>query len=101
MRIDRFRVVGPEQFDSGTAQTPGSLRLAAIHSGAGIESPIWGGMFRVEPGARPESTTTGSRTRSSMSEWRLVCPLGRGREFSATAHAGTFFLSRVAPAYGD
>jgi hypothetical protein len=39
-------------FDSATAQTPGVRSTAAIHPGAGINSPIWGGLFLVEPGAR-------------------------------------------------
>jgi uncharacterized RmlC-like cupin family protein len=46
------RVVGPAEFDSGTAQTPGSLRLAAVAPQLGIQSVLWGGLFEVEPGAR-------------------------------------------------
>jgi len=45
-------VVHPADFDSGTAQTPGSLRLAAITRERGIETALWGGVFLVEPGAR-------------------------------------------------
>jgi uncharacterized RmlC-like cupin family protein len=52
MQYQSIRVVRPGQFDSATAQTPGSLGLAAVHPGAGIDSPIWGGVFRVEPAAR-------------------------------------------------
>ena len=51
MQHRSIRVVRPEQLDSATAQTPGSQRFAAIHAGAGIESPMWGGLFLVEPGA--------------------------------------------------
>jgi uncharacterized RmlC-like cupin family protein len=47
-----IRVVRPGQFDSATAQTPGSQRLAAVYPAAGFESPMWGGLFSVEPGAR-------------------------------------------------
>ena len=66
MQYQSIRVIRPEEFDSATAQTPGSLRLAAIHSGAGIESPIWGGLFRVEPELAQGSIIMGSKTRSSM-----------------------------------
>ncbi len=52
MQQKSIRVVRPGQFDSSTAQTPGSRRFAAIHPAAGIESPMWGGVFLVGPGAR-------------------------------------------------
>ena len=44
-------VVHPSEFDPGTAQTPGSQRLAAVVRGR-IETGLWGGTFLVEPGAR-------------------------------------------------
>jgi len=47
-----IRIVSPVQFDSGTAQTPGSERRAAIAPALGIASVIWGGLFEVEPGSR-------------------------------------------------
>jgi uncharacterized RmlC-like cupin family protein len=47
-----IRVVSPAGFDSGTAQTPGSMRLAAVAPELGIKSALWGGLFEVEPGAR-------------------------------------------------
>jgi len=43
--------VRPDEFDPGTAQTPGSLRLAAV-THARIETGLWGGTFLVEAGAR-------------------------------------------------
>ena len=52
METSSIHVVRPEQFDSATAQTSGSKRTAAIYPGAGIDSPMWGGLFLVEPGAR-------------------------------------------------
>jgi uncharacterized RmlC-like cupin family protein len=52
MHYQSIRVVRRGQFDSATAQTPGSQRLAAVHAGAGIDSPMWGGVFGVEPAAR-------------------------------------------------
>ena len=91
MKYQSIRVVRPEQFDSATAQTPGSLRLAAIHSGAGIEAPIWGGIFRVEPGARTgihhhgeQHTIVYVLSGSSFIRW------GDRGEFNATAQAGDF-----------
>jgi uncharacterized RmlC-like cupin family protein len=47
-----IHIVSPTEFDRGTAQTPGSERLAAIAPGLGITSAIWGGLFVVEPGSR-------------------------------------------------
>jgi hypothetical protein len=39
-------VVNPEKFDPGTAQTPGSERVAAITPQLGIEMAMWGGSIR-------------------------------------------------------
>jgi hypothetical protein len=47
-----IHIVSPAEFDCGTAQTPGSERRAAITPALGIDSPIWGGLFEVAPGAR-------------------------------------------------
>src|ERR1700709_1039049 len=47
-----IHIVGPDEFDSGTAQTPGSERRAAIAPALGITSAIWGGLFEVEPGSQ-------------------------------------------------
>jgi uncharacterized RmlC-like cupin family protein len=47
-----IHIVGPDGFDPGTAQTPGSVRFAAIAPKHGIQSSLWGGLFEVEPGAR-------------------------------------------------
>jgi hypothetical protein len=33
-----IRIVSPSEFDPGTAQTPGSLRLAAVASQFGVQS---------------------------------------------------------------
>jgi uncharacterized RmlC-like cupin family protein len=48
----RIRVVKPAAFNPGTAQTPGSVRLAAVAPQLGIPSEMWGGLFEVKPGAR-------------------------------------------------
>ena len=47
-----IRIVNPSAFDLGTAQTPGSVRLAAIAPQLGVHSALWGGLFEVKPGAR-------------------------------------------------
>jgi uncharacterized RmlC-like cupin family protein len=91
MQYPSIHVARPEQFDSATAQTPGSQRLAAIHSGAGIESPIWGGLFLVEPGARTgihhhgeQHTIVYVLSGTSYIRW------GERGEYNATIHAGDF-----------
>ena len=91
MQYKTIRVVSPEQFSPATAQTSASLRLAAIHAGAGIESPIWGGLFRVEPGARTgihhhgnQDTIVYVLSGSSYIRW------GERGQLNETAHAGDF-----------
>jgi|SRR5580692_579417 uncharacterized RmlC-like cupin family protein len=91
MPYQSIRVVRPEQFHSTTAQTPGSKRFAAIHSGAGLESPIWGGLFLVEPEARTgihhhgeQNTIAYVLSGSSYVRW------GERGEFNATLYAGDF-----------
>jgi uncharacterized RmlC-like cupin family protein len=91
MQRQSIRVVRPEQLDSSTAQTPGSLRFAAIHSGAGIESPMWAGLFLVKPGARTGIHHHGEQytiayvlSGSSFIRW------GERGEFNATLQAGDF-----------
>jgi uncharacterized RmlC-like cupin family protein len=91
MKDQSIRVVRSNQLDSATAQTPGSRRFAAIHLGAGIESPMWGGLFLVEPGARTGIHHHGEQTTiayvlsgSSFVRW------GERGEFNATLQAGDF-----------
>jgi uncharacterized RmlC-like cupin family protein len=47
-----IRIIRPARFDLGTAQTPGSVRLAAVAPELGVQSALWGGLFEVKPGAR-------------------------------------------------
>jgi len=51
-KVNQIRIIRPDQFDLGTAQTPGSERRAAIAPELGVTSALWGGIFEVEPGAR-------------------------------------------------
>ena len=50
--IKSISVVRPSQFQSGTLQTSGSTRLAAIPGALNVDSPMWAGTFLVEPGAK-------------------------------------------------
>jgi uncharacterized RmlC-like cupin family protein len=50
--LQAIRIVRPSEFDTGTAQTPGSVRRAAIAPQFGIDTVLWGGEFEVEPAAR-------------------------------------------------
>jgi uncharacterized RmlC-like cupin family protein len=93
MQYQAIRVVRPEQMDSATAQTPGSRRFAAIHPRMGIESPMWGGLFLVEPGARTgihhhgeQHTIAYVLSGSSYVRW------GERGESSAMLHAGDFIF---------
>ena len=86
-----IRVVSPAEFDGGTAQTPGSVRLAAVAPQLGIQSALWGGLFEVEPGARTGIHHHGEQQTiayvlSGMCEVRW----GARGEYSARAKAGDF-----------
>jgi uncharacterized RmlC-like cupin family protein len=86
-----IRIVCPKGFDSGTAQTPGSIRLAAIAPQLGVQSSLWGGLFEVEPGARTGIHHHGEQQTiayvlSGMCEVRW----GGCGEYRATAKAGDF-----------
>lgn len=91
MQYEPIRVIRPGQFNSETAQTPGSQRLAAVYPGAGIHSPMWGGLFSVEPGARTgihhhgeQHTVAYVLSGSSYVRW------GELGEFGTELHAGDF-----------
>jgi uncharacterized RmlC-like cupin family protein len=86
-----IRVVSPAEFVAGTAQTPGSLRLAAISSGTGVESALWGGVFEVEPGARTGIHHHGEQQTIAY-VLTGVCEIrwGARGEFGASAKAGDF-----------
>jgi uncharacterized RmlC-like cupin family protein len=93
MDYQPIRVIRPGEFDAGTAQTPGSLRMAAVHKGAGIVSPLWGGIFIVQAGARTgihhhgeQDTVVYVLEGSSFVRW------GERGESSATVQAGDFLF---------
>lgn len=86
-----IHIVSPDQFDRGTAQTPGSARLAAIAPSLGIASTIWGGMFEVEPGSRTGVHHHGEQDTIAY-VLSGVCEIrwGERGEFVARAKAGDF-----------
>ena len=86
-----IRIVSPAGFDPGTAQTPGSVRLAAVSPQLGIESTLWGGLFEVEPGARTGVHHHGEQQTIAY-VLSGVCEVrwGARGEYSASAKAGDF-----------
>jgi uncharacterized RmlC-like cupin family protein len=86
-----IRVVQPHQFSKGTSQTPGSLRLAAVSSELGILSALWGGTFRVEPGAQTGIHHHGSQeTVVYVLEGESYVQWGQKGEHAVTVRAGDF-----------
>ena len=91
MPYQSIRVVRRDQLTSATAQTPGSQRLAAIHREAGIDSPMWGGVFLVEPAARTGIHHHGEQhTIAYVLSGTSYVRWGEQGEFDATLHAGDF-----------
>jgi uncharacterized RmlC-like cupin family protein len=87
----QIRIVSPAEFDRGTAQTPGSERLAAIAPQLGIETALWGGLFKVEPGARTRIHHHGEQqTIAYVLSGACEVRWGARREFAMTAKAGDF-----------
>lgn len=87
----RISVVKPSEFDSGTSQTRGSERLAAISASQGITASIWGGLFVVEPGMSIGIHHHGEQdTIAYVLEGECLVRWGERGEFSAVARAGDF-----------
>jgi uncharacterized RmlC-like cupin family protein len=86
-----IRVISPAEFDNGTAQTPGSQRMAAIAPQLGIDSALWGGLFEVAPGARTGIHHHGEQQTIAY-VLSGVCEVrwGAKGEFAKTARAGDF-----------
>jgi uncharacterized RmlC-like cupin family protein len=91
MNTSAIRVVRADQFDRGTAQTPGSERRAAIAAEVGVTSAIWGGLFEVEPGSRTGIHHHGNQeTIAYVLSGTCEIRWGERGEFSARAMAGDF-----------
>ena len=86
-----IRVVGPARFDEATAQTPGSIRQAAVAPQLGIDSVLWGGLFEVQPGARTGIHHHGEQQTIAY-VLSGICEVRWGvrGEYAATAKAGDF-----------
>jgi uncharacterized RmlC-like cupin family protein len=89
--FEAIRIIRPEQFDFGTAQTPGSERRAAIAPELGITSALWGGIFEVEPGSRTGIHHHGKQETIAFVH-SGVCEIrwGAKGEFAAQARSGDF-----------
>jgi uncharacterized RmlC-like cupin family protein len=89
--ISTIRVVRPDQFDLGTAQTPGSERRAAIAPELGVDSALWGGTFEVEPGSRTGVHHHGSQeTIAFVLSGTCEIRWGSKGQFAAQAGPGDF-----------
>jgi uncharacterized RmlC-like cupin family protein len=89
--IHTIRVVRPDQFDLGTAQTPGSERRAAIAPELGVASALWGGTFEVEPGSRTGVHHHGNQeTIAFVLSGACEIRWGARGEFVAHAKSGDF-----------
>jgi uncharacterized RmlC-like cupin family protein len=86
-----IRIVHPAEFDTATAQTPGSERRAAVSPQLGIASSLWGGLFEVEPGARTGIHHHGEQqTIAYVLSGVCLVRWGANGEHSASARAGDF-----------
>jgi uncharacterized RmlC-like cupin family protein len=91
-----IRIITPEQFDSSTAQTPGSKRLAAIAGTSTSDSQMWGGLFFVEPKSQTAIHHHGiQETIVYVLEGQALIRWGEHGEFEAMANRGDFM--RVPP----
>ena len=90
-RYPSIHIVGPASFDQGTAQTPGSVCLAAVAPQLGIESALWGGLFEVGPGARTRIHHHGEQQTIAY-VLSGICEIrwGARGEYAANATAGDF-----------
>jgi uncharacterized RmlC-like cupin family protein len=84
-------VINPEKFDLGTAQTPGSERLAAVAPQFGIETTMWGGLFEVAAGRRTGIHHHGEQqTIAYVLSGICQVQWGEQCEYAAMAKAGDF-----------
>lgn len=86
-----IRIVTPEEFDPGTAQTRGSVRLAAVAPQLNIQSVLWGGLFEVKPRAHTGIHHHGQQQTIAY-VLSGVCEVrwGARGEYAAHAKAGDF-----------
>jgi uncharacterized RmlC-like cupin family protein len=86
-----IRIVTPEEFDSSTAQTPGSKRFAAIAASSPSNSRMWGGLFFVEPKSQTAIHHHGvQETIVYVLEGEALVRWGKRGEFESIAKPGDF-----------
>jgi len=86
-----IRIIRPDAFDAGTAQTPGSQRLAAVTQSSGIETGLWGGLFSIAPGQSIDVHHHGAQeTIAFVLEGVSHLRWGEHGEFSGIARPGDF-----------
>jgi uncharacterized RmlC-like cupin family protein len=86
-----IRIVKPLQFNRGTAQTPGSVRSAAVAPDQGIATGLWAGLFAVEPGASTAIHHHGQQeTIAYVLKGESHLRWGKHGEFSGVARQGDF-----------
>jgi uncharacterized RmlC-like cupin family protein len=86
-----IHVVRPDQFESGTTQTPGSQRLAAISPALGITSSMWAGLFEVAAGSRTAIHHHGEQdTVAFVLSGSCEVRWGANGEYAGRAQAGDF-----------
>jgi uncharacterized RmlC-like cupin family protein len=84
-------VVHPAELSSETQQTSGSLRMSAIAATHGIASPLWAGIFVVEPSAKTGIHHHGEQdTVVYVLEGEACVRWGNCGEDSATVKKGDF-----------
>jgi uncharacterized RmlC-like cupin family protein len=96
LHSDGIRIVSSEEFDSSTAQTPGSKRVAAIEGRSAFDRRMWGGLFFVEPKSQTAIHHHGAQeTIVYVLEGQAVIRWGERGELEAIAKPGDFI--RVPP----
>lgn len=94
--LEGIRIVRPDEFDSGTAQTPGSKRLAAVAGKPESNAQMWGGLFFVEPKSQTAIHHHGRQeTIVYVLEGQALIRWGEQGEFESIANRGDFI--RVPP----
>lgn len=84
-------IVHPSELSTETQQTSGSLRMSAIAATHGIVSPLWAGIFVVEPSAKTGIHHHGEQdTVVYVLEGEACVQWGNFGEHSATVAAGDF-----------
>ena len=86
-----IRIVHPSEFLAGTAQTSGSVRLAAIAPESALNTALWGGLFEVKPRAHTGIHHHGEQqTIAYVLEGVCEVRWGAHGEYLAEASAGDF-----------